>query len=78
MGLSGFCALLQGSGHQRKNYVMKRLIGLAGLAAVLLGGCAYNGHDRMASGRGDYYDSYYDGSYGTFSDGYWGKDGAFY
>jgi hypothetical protein len=32
----------------------------------------------MASVRGDYYDSYYDGSYGTFNDGYWGGDGAFY
>ena len=52
---------------------------MAGLAAVLLGGCAYNGHDRMVTARGgDHYEGYYDGSYGAFNDGYWGKDGAFY
>ena len=45
----------------------------------MLGGCVYRGQDRMVSARhGDYYDSYYDGSYGTFNDGYWGNDGAFY
>jgi hypothetical protein len=33
----------------------------------------------MVTARGDdHYVSYYDGSYGTFNDGYWGKDGAFY
>jgi len=55
-----------------------RLVPVAGLAALLLGGCVYSGHDRMVTaGHGDYYESYYDGSYGTFNDGYWGKDGAF-
>jgi len=56
------------------------LIPIAGVAALLLGGCAYRGDDRtrvVVSG-GEYYDGYYDGSYGTFTDGYWGKDGAFY
>ena len=51
---------------------------IAGL--VLLGGCAYRGHDRMgvSVGHAGYYDGYYDGSYGAFNDGYWGNDGAFY
>jgi len=49
---------------------------LAGL--TLLGGCAYRDHDRMGADRGDYYDGYYDGSYGAFHDGYWGNDGSFY
>jgi hypothetical protein len=50
------------------------------LTALLLGGCAYRGHDRVgvSVGRGDYYNGYYDGSYGAFNDGYWGNDGAFY
>ena len=59
---------------------MKTLIKLlpaAGMAGLLLGGCAYRDHDRMGA-RGDYYGGYYDGSYGAFNDGYWGNDGAFY
>ena len=56
------------------------LVPVAGLAALLLGGCVYRGHDRVgvSVGRGDYYNGYYDGSYGAFNDGYWGNDGAFY
>ena len=47
----------------------------AALAAVLVSGCAYDGHrDRVAVGVGvggpDYYDGYYDGLYGPFDDGY--------
>ncbi len=57
-----------------------RLVPVAGLAALLLGGCAYRGHDRVgvSVGGDGYYNGYYDGSYGTFNDGYWGNDGAFY
>ena len=55
----------------------------AALAAVLVSGCAYDGHrNRVAVGVGvggpDYYDGYYDGFYGPFDDGYWGNDGFFY
>ena len=63
---------------------MRSIINLAstaGLAALILGGCAYGGaHERVgvSVASGDYYTGYYDGSYGTFNDGYWGDDGAFY
>ena len=55
----------------------------AALAAVLVSGCAYDGHrNRVAVGVGvggpDYYDGYYDGFYGPFDDGYWGNDGFFW
>jgi hypothetical protein len=58
-----------------------KLVPIAGMAVLLLGGCAYHGRgDRVGvSVRSDgYYDGYYDGSYGAFNDGYWGNDGAFY
>jgi hypothetical protein len=32
--------------------------------------------ERVASN--DFYDAYYDGHYGTFTDGYWGTDGGFW
>ncbi len=56
-----------------------RLVPALGLAGLLLGGCAYRGHDGYVGvSGGGYYDGYYDGSYGAFNDGYWGNDGAFY
>jgi len=57
---------------------------IAVAAALLLGGCAYEG-DRddyvvgaNAGYQDVYYDGYYDGYYGPFYDGYWGTDGFFY
>jgi hypothetical protein len=57
-----------------------RLLPAIGMAGLLLSGCAYRGHERVgfSADRAGYYDGYYDGSYGTFNDGYWGRDGAFY
>jgi hypothetical protein len=59
-----------------------RLFSAAAMAAMLLGGCAYDHRDRervaVGVGAGDYYDGYYDGYYGPFNDGYWGNDGFFY
>lgn len=58
-----------------------RLVPTLGFAALLLGGCVADGrHGRMgvSVSTGNYYEGYYDGSYGTFNDGYWGNDGAFY
>ena len=60
---------------------LAKLVPIVGMASLLLGGCAYRGHnDRMgvSVSRGGYYGGYYDGSYGAFNDGYWGRDGAFY
>jgi hypothetical protein len=45
---------------------------LAMVAALLTVGSA--GVAAAAS----YYDAYYDGAYGPFNDGYWGKDGKFW
>jgi hypothetical protein len=55
-------------------------IAAAALAALTAGGCVTNGHERVnvAVAGGGYYDGYYDGGYGAFSDGYWGNDGAFW
>ncbi len=61
--------------------IVTRLVPALGLAAFLLGGCAYRGHDErmgVSVAGGGYYTGYYDGSYGPFNDGYWGNDGAFY
>jgi len=82
MGLLGPPRVTAAIGQSTKEWIMRtfiKLVPVAGLAAVLLGGCAYRGHDRMVTaGHGGYYDGYYDGSYGAFNDGYWGNDGAFY
>ena len=60
---------------------MEKILRFVPVAAMLLlGGCAYHGPESVgisASG-GNYYNGYYDGSYGSFNDGYWGNDGAFY
>jgi hypothetical protein len=56
--------------------IMLKLIPAAGL--MLLGACADHDRDQVGVRGGDYYDAYYDGSYGGFHDGYWGNDGAFY
>ena len=75
-------------GYLRKNYYMRMILKalpVTGLAAILLSGCAYHdrgyrGHDRasVSVSGGNYYNGYYDGSYGAFHDGYWGNDGSFY
>ena len=59
---------------------LTKLVPIVGMAALLLGGCAYSGRERagVSVSRGNYYDGYYDGTYGAFNDGYWGNDGAFY
>lgn len=50
------------------------------ITAIALSACAGPGRSRVsvAVGGPSYYDGYYDGGYGTFSDGYWGNDGAFW
>jgi hypothetical protein len=56
----------------------------AGLAASLfiLSACESDGPHGPPGAYGvanvDYYDGYYDGSYGPFYDGYWGDDGYFW
>ncbi len=63
---------------------MKRFLALAGLAAgaLTLGGCATDdtyGYHSAYWDHGPYtYETYYDGYYGQFNDGYWGDDGFFY
>jgi len=67
---------------------MTKIIGLAPAviaSALILGGCmsrddrGFRGHERVGvSVSSDNYDGYYDGSYGAFNDGYWGRDGAFH
>jgi hypothetical protein len=57
----------------------KSLLALAAL--TLLAGCETRvpiRGDVAVAGGPDYYDGYYDGSYGAFDDGYWGDDGFFW
>ena len=61
--------------------MLKRIFFTAIAAMLLVGGCTDGGHDRVdvaVAGGPDNYDGYYDGFYGTFNDGYWGNDGAFW
>jgi hypothetical protein len=63
------------------NVQTKLVILSAGLAAILLSGCATEVRGPgvgVGVGVGDYYDGYYDGYYGPFVDGYWGDDGNFW
>ncbi len=57
---------------------MKRTILPPLCAALLLAGCAGPGEIGMTAGGPAYYDGYYDGFYGPFTDGYWGDDGFFW
>ena len=64
------------------NRTMKRLAIVIGAAGVLglTAACEYD-HRGYGYGGGDVavgYDGYYDGFYGPFNDGYWGRDGGFY
>jgi hypothetical protein len=63
--------------------VTTKFLGIAaGLAASLfiLSACETGPHGPgpYVAANVDYYDGYYDGSYGPFYDGYWGDDNYFW
>lgn len=46
------------------------------LAALLLTSCSTVGRPNRVNPR--YYEAWYDGHYGAFIDGYWGRDERFF